>query len=281
MAFYAQARTLGTSGIVALCKRQVTTTQEKEWGWAEGGAYKPLNVWANLGHDAESIKAKAQPEDIRVHPTYGWDEYRVRELRTEKGNKTKVSNKLEILGKTRTRALKRKGTEESVKSKRSKRSDPSTSFSSESSASSDEEPAAAKPKGKAKGKAKASSAKREQAAVKAKAKTAAAKLKTTKDGLKKAIAHPEIFDVSEEVVHPVKQFLRMLSTVEEHVADSIKTGVDTFGEQFSAIDFKNIKSAKDALEKALKDKSKPAKKGKKGLLERVQARGGVPEGQEE
>ena len=51
MAFYSAAQSMSSSQIKALCKRQVTTSNERSWGWAEEGAFKPLGVWATLGHD--------------------------------------------------------------------------------------------------------------------------------------------------------------------------------------------------------------------------------------
>ena len=96
MAFYSQAQSLSSADIVALCKRQVQTNQEREWGWAEDGAFKPLSVWATLGHDPKIIEEKARPQDKRVHPDYGWDEYRVGELKAQQSDKVKVSDSLQI-----------------------------------------------------------------------------------------------------------------------------------------------------------------------------------------
>ena len=265
MAFYSQAQAMSSDQIKALCKRHVTASHESQWGWAENGAFKPLNVWAKIGHDAEAIKAKAKPEDIRVHPDYGWDEYRVRELQTQRGESSKVTDVLQVLTKTRTRAPKRKSSQESARSKQ--QSDPSFSSMSSNSSSSEEEPNAngeAPKKGKGKAKAKAGADAKKRQAAKAKAKAAITKLQAAKDGLRKAIAHPSIFEVDDSVTAPVKSHLGKMSRVEQLAKEALKKGDDAWEEEFSEIDLKAAQKAGQTLQKALREVNKPAKKAKKG-----------------
>ena len=263
MAFYAQAQQMSTGNIVALCRRQTTVVNEREWGWADEGTFKPLSEWEKQGKPIDEIKAKARPEDIRKHPDYDWEEYRVRELKTSSKSATKVVDKLELLAKTRTRALKRNLSQESARSKAT-----SESFSSVSSKSSDDESEQAQPKPKAKGKskakAKADSGKKAKEAVKAKAKAAAGKVKATKDALRKVIAHPDIFEVADAATAPVRDYLRSLSRVEQEAQQSMKTGVDNFSDTLNSIDLKAARDAGKTLEKELKAHGRTPKKAKGG-----------------
>ena len=111
--FYSRAKQLSTAGICAAVKRHVSHTFVEQSGWADKGIFKPLSVWKSEGWDTETIVAKAKPEDIRVDPEYGWDTYRVR-IHTEKAGEQRTNtDNIQILAKARTRALRRKRTDES------------------------------------------------------------------------------------------------------------------------------------------------------------------------
>ena len=160
------------SEIMALCSRQVTTHQDTTVGWADKGKFLPLSVWEKDGWDIQAIQQKASAEDIRVDPQYGWPLYRVNVRATEQGQKRTTQDSLQLLAKGRTRALRRKATDEvSVKSIKDGAASDDRSFSSEDSDSeSDRKPLARKPKKKqpkAKGKKEDSAAKRVKAAAKA------------------------------------------------------------------------------------------------------------------
>ena len=170
-AFYAQARSMSGSDIMALCSRQVSTALTTEVGWAENGQFLPLGGWQTNGWDIKAIESKATPEDIRVDPKYGFLLYRVNIHSTQQGQKRTTDDHLQLLAKGRTRALRRKATDEvSVKSKQEEAASDDRSFSDEDSDSQEDNRPLAKPKKKAKAAAK--KAKKEDPAKK-KAKAAA------------------------------------------------------------------------------------------------------------
>ena len=163
------------SGILALCSRQVSTGLKTEVGWAENGEFLPLGVWKTNGWDIEAIEAKAAPEDMRMDPKYGFMLYRVNIHSTQQGQKRTTDDTLQLLAKSRTRALRRKATDEvSVKSLQEEAASDDRSFSDEDSDSEeDDSKPLAKPKKKAK-KAKAAAKKApKQEPAKKKAKAAA------------------------------------------------------------------------------------------------------------
>ena len=196
--FYQQARSMSSSQVQALCKRQVHHVHQKEWGWVADGAYKPLSVWQKEGYNADDIVKNAQPDDKKVDPTYGWDLYRIRVHASHESDTIKATDGLTLLAKCRTRALKRRRTDESEKP--AGQPSESASLSSEESGddSSDDEKTRkqkkagkkAKAKGKAKGKAKASADEKAKSKVRAAAKVAAKKAAQSLSSMRVVIAHP-------------------------------------------------------------------------------------------
>ena len=133
--FYVKCKHMSASGIEGMCQRHVTATFVWEAGWVDNGVYKPLAVWAHEGYDAATIEEKAQPDDIKFDPTYGWPTYRVRVRATHAGETRTNSDAIRLLAKARTRALRRKRTDESSVHEEAANSE--HTFSDESSASSD------------------------------------------------------------------------------------------------------------------------------------------------
>ena len=153
------------SDIMALCSRQVSTALTTEVGWAENGEFLPLGVWKTNGWDIEAIESKAAPEDMRMDPKYGFTLYRVNIHSTQQGQKRTTDDHLQLLAKGRTRALRRKATDEvSVKSLQEEAASEDRSFSNEDSDSQEDNRPLAKPKKKAKAAAK--KAKKEDPAAK-------------------------------------------------------------------------------------------------------------------
>ena len=140
--------------IMALCSRQVSTALTTEVGWAEKGAFLPLAVWKTNGWDVAAIESKAAPENIRVDPEYGFLLYRVKIHSTQQGQKRTTDDSLQLLAKGRTRALRRKATDEvSAKSLAGGASDDRSCSDEDSDSQADSRPLA-RPKKQAKAKAK-------------------------------------------------------------------------------------------------------------------------------
>ena len=251
--FYRKARAMSAGDVQALCKRHVTHQISQDWGWAEEGAFKPLAVWATDGWDIGAIQEKAQPDDKRVDPTYGWDTYRVRIHSTTRAESHKQTDCLQLLAKARTRALKRKRTDESEVQDKPVESDPE--FSSEESGSSDDRDSKKqkekKAKAKGKGKAKASPAEQLKVKTKAQAKKALQKVQSTLAALRATCAHPLIFEVEELVVDPAKSNLRRLGAIEKTCVKAIQDGIDGFSKDLDDFDFKGAKASDTTLKKKL------------------------------
>ena len=99
----------------------------------------PMSVWATEGWVRETILEKAKPEDIRVDPDYHWNTYRVRIHSTFGGETRTNQDNIRLLAKARTRALRRKRTDESSVHSEPPNND-NDDFSDESSGDSDEMP---------------------------------------------------------------------------------------------------------------------------------------------
>ena len=250
--FYTQAKSMSGSQIMALCSRQVSTSLVTEVGWAEKGTFLPLSVWKTKGWDAEAIAARATGEDIRVDPTYGWYTYRVNIRSTEEGQKRQTNDNLALLAKGRTRALKRKSTDEvSVKSIKDGAASDDRSFSSESSSSGeDNKPLAAGRKGK-KPKAKAKKEDGGKTKVKAAAKAALKKISNPLNALRTTCAHRCVMEAEEEFLDPVRAALRQLSGIEKKCKTAMKDGMETFKAELDVFDFAAAKNNAATLKKKL------------------------------
>ena len=233
--FYQLAKNMSASQVKALCQRQVHVAHEQEWGWASNGEYKPSSVWEKLGYNKQDIEDKALPEDTKKDPTYGWTVYRVRIHSTHEGESSKHSDALQLLAKCRTRALKRRRTDES--SKAADQKEESESFSSEASNDSDSDQdklggnakgASKAAKAKAKGKAKASAEDKAKAKVKVAAKAAAKKVGTALESLRKKVGSPNILEVGDNLMGRVRSSLLQLTAIQKAIAKAASTGVDVF-----------------------------------------------------
>ncbi len=72
MDFYAQASTMSLGkDIVKLMENKLEKFKSKEFTWALGGAYLPLNAWKTKGFDDERIKRTTKPEDIQENEQAG------------------------------------------------------------------------------------------------------------------------------------------------------------------------------------------------------------------
>ena len=219
-------------------------------GWAEKGTYLPLSVWKTKGWDVDNIAARATAEDIRVDPTYGWYTYRVNIKTTQQGETRTTSDNLQLLAKGRTRALKRKSTDE-VSIADGVASD-NRSFSSEDSSSdSDEKPLGRKgkkPKAKAK---KGDGADKAKARVKAAAKAALKKILNPLNALRTTCAHRCVMEAEETIVDPVRAALRQLSGIEKKCTKAMQDGLDTFSAELESFDFLAAKTSASILKKKL------------------------------
>ena len=110
--FYKLAKSMTSEEIKALCQRTIVATKTTTTRWAENGQFLPLEVRAKAGWDAEKIKAGSDPEDIRYKPKYGRYVYRVPIEETGEGVDNKVEDGISFNSKKKTKALKRRRTEE-------------------------------------------------------------------------------------------------------------------------------------------------------------------------
>ena len=277
--FYVKCKHMTSSAIEGVCQRHVTATFEQKAGWVDNGLFKPLSVWAREGWDSETILEKAQPDDIRIDPTYGWSTYRVRIRGTFGGETRTNSDAIRLLAKARTRALRRKRTDES-----SVHSEPANNdnddFSDESSADSDEAPIARSgkrapdnrgrnatdnrgrnapdnrgPTGQAKGKAKAKKAPDNKKA-KANAKSAGKKIEVGIQSARGVVGHRLIMEVDDDLVNPVKAHLRLLLEIQKATAQAAATGIDTYSEKLNAVEWKEAKKSETALKRKLEKLSR-------------------------
>ena len=252
---------MNSGQIEALCKRQISFSHLKQWGWAADGAYKPLSVWAKDGYNTEDIEKHAKPEDKKVDPTYGWDLYRVRVHVSQEGESNKHTDSLSLLAKCRTRALQRRMTDESEKPAGKASSSPS--FSSESSGGSSEDEkdkrkgGKNKRGGKAKGKAKPED--KGKAKVRVAAKAAAKKVGPALASLRAAIANPLILDIEEDTVNTMREAVRRLTALDKSTRKAITEGIDQFTTAFESFDFKECKQAEKDLKKMLSKLGKQRK----------------------
>ena len=163
--------------------------------------------------------------------------------------------------KCRTRALKRKATDESEVSqskkqgkkgkKQSSSSSSSPSFSSESSGGDEEENVSAR-RGKAKAKAKLTKEEKE----KKKVKTAAVALMDKIDPILKAfratLAHECVDDLATEFSDPVKHSTKALRAIWVSAREASQTGVGVYTRAWADFDMKAARKAKTDLDKKLK-----------------------------
>ena len=260
--FYQLARGMNSGQIEALCKRQVSFSHQKQWGWAADGAYKPLSVWAKDGYDVKDIEEKALPEDRKIDPTYGWELFRVRVQTSHEGESWKHTDGLSLLAKCRTRALKRRMTDESEKLAGK---DPSAaSFSSESSGGSSEDEQDKRKGGKnrkgGKAKARAKPEDKAKAKVRVAAKAAAkSKVGPALASLRAAIANPLILDLEESTVGNMREKVRILTALDKSIRKATTDGIDEFTATLESFDFKACKQAEKDLKKQLSKLEKQRK----------------------
>ena len=252
---------MNSGQIEALCKRQISFSHQKQWGWAANGAYKPLSAWATEGYNVKDIEEKASPEDRKVDPTYGWELFRVRVHTSHEGESNKHTDGLSLLAKCRTRALRRRMTDESEKPAGK---DPSSaSFSSESSGDSSEDEKDKRKGGKnkkgGKAKARAKPEDKAQAKVKAKAKAAAKTIGRSLASLRAAIANPLILDLEESTVSDMREKVRILTALDKSIRKAITDGTDEFTAALESFDFKACKQAEKDLKKELSKLEKQRK----------------------
>ena len=277
--FYVKCKNMSASAIEGVCQRHVTATFEQKAGWVDNGLFKPLSVWVKEGWDGETIVAKAKPEDIRVDPDYHWDTYRVRIHSTFGGETRTNSDNIRLLAKARTRALRRKRTDESSVHSEPPKND-NDDFSDESSGDSDEAPLARNnkrasdnrgrnapddrgrkapenrgPTAKAKGKAKAKKAP-ENKKAKAEAKSAGKKIEQGIQSARGVVGHRLIMEVDDDLVNPVKTHLRLLLDIQKATAQAAATGIDTYSEKLNAVEWREAKKSETALKRKLEKLSR-------------------------
>ena len=257
--FYQLASTMTSAQVEVLCTRQITATQEQSWGWANSGEFRPLGYWKSQGYDTEKIERNAKEEDKEEDPM-GWVNYRVRVKSTHDGATNSTKDNLRVLAKARTRALKRRRTDESdLPLEDNQESD----FSEEASGnSSSEHPAEkkkryrstgkaqAKPKGKAKAKAN-SAAEKEKAKIKKAATSAAKKIKDALASLRSTASHHLILEVPDDLLQACKARMAELVQVQRLCNQGVQHGVAGWQEEFNALEWDAIKKDERALKKKL------------------------------
>ena len=255
--FYTLAKGMSGVDVEILCQRTIVASRtitkhdrkEREW--------QPLTVWKSRGYDAEAIEANDRPENRSTDPEFGWPLFRVTSCKDLQDDKVDLQDKTSFQRKKKTRALRRRRTDESSHEK----SDSEEFSQEELSDSSDDR--GAKGRGRAKSVAKAKKHPKEKKANKdtkakeqLKSKAGKAKEKITKalSELRQEVRHENILDVASEVLEPVKAYIKDLAGFEKALAKVQSTGIDKDDTIHVAdkFDFKTCKSAKGALKSALK-----------------------------
>ena len=211
--------------------------------------------------------------------------YRVPVYTDSKTEQHKTSDQLEVLKKTRTRALKRKATDASDEPKGKKKgkkaakpaassaaapppsddeSSSSSSFSDEASGSSEDEVAAASA---SRGNNKRPKVDKEQkkaekkvAAIKKKASAAREKLSDAIKSAREVLSHECIDDLDDALTKPLRDAVRELRLTEQLCAKCARTGVDTFSEEVASFDAKGFRKLQSTLLSKLKKAAKASAK---------------------
>ena len=265
--FYQLASTMCTQQIEALVRRQISTSKEQTRSFAEDGEFRPLSFWKTLGYDVEAIEAKAPAEDRKIDPICGWENFRVQVQKTSQKEDYKTTDTLQVLAKARTRALKRRRTDEESLPQETPASD--SSFSDEASGgSSSEDPREKRRRRRAQGqeeqgetrrkapkkeKKSAAQVAQEKAAEKEKksAQTAAKKLKETISGLRTIASHHLILDVPGEVLTPVQDRVRALQALERACTQAAQGKTAEWKDEFASLPWQAIKKEQATLKKKL------------------------------
>ena len=253
------ARSMCSADITALLSRTVTTTHNKERGWAEGGIRLPLSVWATKGWDTDAIVRGAAPDDVQLCPKFGWWTYRVAIVSDHRGENLRSSDQLGVLRKTRTRALRRRKTDASEKAASSAASE--ESFSSEESGSSDEEEAAPSRKTEKSGKGNKAEPKpkKQKTSAEEKRKTAAKK-KAGKDydkveplltSLRGYLSDEYVLDLSEELQNTLRSNVKQCHDLLAKIRATKKSGICEYLDDLAALDFKAVRKSEGTLKKKL------------------------------
>ena len=196
----------------------------------------------------------AQPSDIEIHPRYGWKLYKVVLPSTKKSDSTSVKDRLQVQKGKKTRALKRRATEEDDEASLEHESDKESDFSSEPE-SEDDEPRRGRKKNK---KDKAPKESKEEKARKK-------KTQKVKDAAKKAydkvaplfkeirglMAHECYDDLELDDTAACQGHNNDLSKVIKGIRAAMKSGTDEYTRNYGALDFKQINKDKRALFKKL------------------------------
>ena len=238
-------------------------------GYAEEGQFRPLGYWQQQGYDVASIEANAPPEDKEQDPVYGWTNFRVRVKATHQGEQHRTTDVLQVLAKARTRALKRRRTDEESLPQEA---EPSSDFSDEESGGSESEdprdkrrrqrraaksPIASKAKAKAAGKKKPKKSPEEIALEKEikkyrdEASAAAKKVKVMIAALQTPASRRYILDVPEELLRAVSTRTKSLQALEKKCLDAAAGKGAQWRQEYDAVDWKEIKKEKQALQKKL------------------------------
>ena len=257
-AFYRAAKGAGAEKVAALCRREATARRTKQWGWALEGEFLPASVWDKRGWDAQTIVEKTLPEDQKICSKYGWKLYRVRVEREQEGELHESKDCFAILGKARTRGLRRRRTDDSekpIKEGKSSSSEPSFSGASDDCGSSSEDARKTEKgsrktekgsRGTGKGKAKAKSGGKGDKAkskIKVVAKISLKKMEAVLGRLRKTAANPLILEVEQDVTAPISKALKELGGIEKLIVKAISTGEDGFSQLVKDYDFAGLKEA--------------------------------------
>ena len=276
--FYKKARAMSCEDIKALAKREIHAEKQDFQEYWENGVFLPLSVWVTKGWPEANIRDNSLPEDIRCSKKYGWVTYRVPIEMDRQGESHSTSDKLHFTAKRKTKALKRRRTEESSPARAS---EPESSFSSEESGDTEERTKKRKSRAQAKGKGKAKSKaapkalnkhikkykinikkkthtqapklNKAQREASSKAKKLQSKVATLLNKLKGTTKHDSIIDVEDEILAAAKAQIKEVALLSTRLLAVAETGVDDgIVQEVADLDAKSYNPVNDNLKKALK-----------------------------
>ena len=243
--------------------------------YAKEGRFLPIGVWEKQGYDIAKIEEHATEADKQWNSKWQWYEYRVPVETDEHTKEDSVTDSVTFRSKAKTRALKKRRTNESEASIPASPA-PEEAPSSESSGDDSDDRGArrnkakvkAKAKGKSKAKAKAQQAKltAEQKEAKAKAKQQKNKVESSLKAFRETTKHHMILDVPQPITAAAQQNVRMLSELQKRLETTFTSGFDDGCVQAALdLDWPALKKADRALRDALKQHDKAQEKGKKKM----------------
>ena len=253
--FYQRCKAMSCEGIRALLSRQVTAKWTDKTKYAMQGKYLPLSVWEKEGWPVKAIEENSGPEDKEWVDKYKIWTYRVAIRMDEEGTENDVEDQINFKNKRKTRALKRRRTDDSEPT-----DEASDCVEHSEEESEDSSQAAGKPKAKSKAKAKGKARRPKktplyQEVLKAQkeAKPLLKKLDKALLALRDTTKHHLVLEVDPTIIEPVRTNMmalgdltkRLKAIIENEVLD--RPAIDEAA-KFDAADLKpHVKELKKAL----------------------------------